>query len=69
MQIHELNTFSGTQGAVTYLALDDGSQTTKIPITKAAEYVDLNTSAASGTTDGDLYRAITALGWQNDVIE
>ena len=28
----------------------------------------LDTTAASGTTDGDLYAAITALGWQNDVI-
>ena len=28
----------------------------------------LDTTAASGTTDGDLYSAITALGWQNDVI-
>ena len=31
--------------------------------------VELNTSAASGTTDGDLYAAIVALGWENDVIE
>lgn len=29
----------------------------------------LNTSAASGTVDGDLYAAIVALGWQSDVIE
>lgn len=28
----------------------------------------LDTTAASGTTDGDLYAAITAIGWQNDVI-
>lgn len=28
----------------------------------------LNTAAATGTTDGDLYAAITALGWQNTVI-
>ena len=31
--------------------------------------VDINTSASTGTTDGDLYAAIVALGWQNDVIE
>ena len=31
--------------------------------------IDIDTSAASGTTDGDLYAAIVALGWQNDVIE
>ena len=28
----------------------------------------LDTTAASGTTDGDLYAAITALGWESDVI-
>ena len=28
----------------------------------------LDTTAASGTTDGDLYAAIVALGWQSDVI-
>lgn len=31
--------------------------------------LSLDTSAASGTTDGDLYSAIVALGWENDVIE
>ena len=31
--------------------------------------VNLDTTAAAGTTDGDLYAAIVALGWQNDVIE
>ena len=31
--------------------------------------ISLNTSAASSTTDGALYAAIVALGWQNDVIE
>lgn len=31
--------------------------------------VDINTSASAGTTDGDLYAAIVALGWENDVIE
>lgn len=29
----------------------------------------LNTSASSGSTDYALYQAITALGWQNDVID
>ena len=32
-------------------------------------YFSLDTTASSGTTDGDLYTAITALGWENDVIE
>ena len=31
--------------------------------------VSLDTSAQSGTTDGDLYAAIVALGWDSDVIE
>ena len=31
--------------------------------------ISLNTSAASGTTDGDLYAAIVAMGWEDDVIE
>lgn len=31
--------------------------------------VDINTSASTGTTDGDLYAAIVALGWETDVIE
>ena len=29
----------------------------------------LDATAAAGTTDGDLYRAIVALGWEGDVIE
>ena len=29
----------------------------------------LDTTAASGTTDGDLYAAIVSLGWQSEVIE
>lgn len=31
--------------------------------------VSLDTSAQTGTTDGDLYAALVALGWENDVIE
>lgn len=30
MQIHELNSFVGTPGAGDYLAIDDGSETTKV---------------------------------------
>lgn len=37
MQIHELNTFSGTPGSGDYLAIDDGSETRKISL---AEYVE-----------------------------
>ena len=32
-------------------------------------YYSLDTTASPGTTDGDLYAAITALGWENDVID
>lgn len=31
-------------------------------------YYSLDTTASPGTTDGDLYAAIVALGWDNDVI-
>lgn len=33
MQIHELNTFSGTPSATDYLAIDDGTETNKVPAT------------------------------------
>lgn len=33
MQIHELNTFVGTPSATDYLAIDDGSETNKVPAT------------------------------------
>lgn len=117
MQIHELNQFSGTPGSGDYLAIDNGTETMKVPanevgtdttypamtqaqaeagtdntlrviapsVFKAAvlaiartisdawvdistALVNLDTTSASGT-DHDLYAAITALGWQNDVIE
>ena len=32
-------------------------------------YIQLDTTAASGTVDGDLYAALTALGWAAAVIE
>lgn len=31
--------------------------------------INLDTTALPGTTDGDLYAAIDALGWASDVIE
>jgi hypothetical protein len=31
--------------------------------------INLDTTASPGTTDGDLYDAIDALGWASDVIE
>lgn len=32
MQIHELDTYTGTHSATDYLAVDDGTETTKIPL-------------------------------------
>lgn len=32
-------------------------------------YMNLDVTASTGTTDGDLYAAIVALGWASDVIE
>ena len=40
MQIHELNTFSGTLNDSVYLAVDNGADTTKIAATEFAEAVD-----------------------------
>lgn len=31
--------------------------------------ISLDTTAAAGTTDGDLYAAIVALGWEDEVID
>ena len=39
---------------------------TKVDMTDAL--MNLDTGAAAGTTDGDLYSAIEALGWESDVI-
>ena len=38
-------------------------------VDKTTPEYNLNTSAASGTTDGDLYAAITTLGWESEVID
>lgn len=66
---------------VTQNVTDIGTNATNIGINAAAittntydiavlqeSKVNLDTTAAAGTTDGDLYAAIVALGWQ-DVIE
>ena len=31
--------------------------------------IELDTTAQAGTTDGDLYAAITDLSWESDVID
>lgn len=84
MQIHELNSFIGSPTSTDYLAIDDGAETLKISLKDAVlaiartisdtwvnmttPRVNLDTTAATGTVDGDLYAAITALGWESDVI-
>lgn len=121
MQIHELNSFVGSPTSTDYLAIDDGTETTKISLKDSVDEiieddlpsmtqaeaeagtvsasrvvapsvfkasvlaiartisdtwvdittprVNLDTTAAAGTVDGDLYAEITALGWQSDVID
>lgn len=47
MQIHELNTFQGTPGATDYLAIDDGSQTSKIAASELGTVLVLSVSSFS----------------------
>ena len=47
MQIHELNTFSGTLGAGDYLAIDNGTDTSKI---SADEFINAARTAFYGTS-------------------
>lgn len=44
------------------------TNTADITTLKAGK-IDLDTDAAAGTIDGELYAAIVALGWESDVIE
>lgn len=55
MQIHELNTYSGTPGAGDWLAIDDGSETTKVEATQLKPNIPYmnyygTCSTAAGTT-------------------
>ena len=53
MQIHELNSFSGTPSASTYLALDDGTETSKIGADSVGVTTAMTTSeATAGTSTG-----------------
>lgn len=50
MQIHELNTFSGTPTETDYLAIDNGEQTDKIPATSLGVSTQMSlTEAKAGT--------------------
>lgn len=61
----ELGTLSTTLAEA--LGITNSSDVTDIYVNKSTPQFTLDTTAASGT-DHDLYAAITALGWQNDVI-
>lgn len=39
-----------------------------IVVDKTEVLVNLDTTAAAGTTDGDLYAAIVSIGWETEVI-
>ena len=62
--LYQINLSGGT---VTFEQLAD---VLPVSIDELSEgLLNLDTSAPSGTTDGDLYAAIVALGWDSDVIE
>ena len=50
MQIHELNTFSGTPSATDYLAIDDGSETNKVPATALGVSTQMTQAEAEAGT-------------------
>lgn len=58
MQIHELDTFIGTTSESTYLAIDDGTETNKIPATDVGITTEMTTSEAE-TGTGTEPRVIT----------
>lgn len=53
MQIHELNPFSGTPGANDYLAIDNGTDTAKIPSTKLGVTTQMTQAEAEAGTVTD----------------
>lgn len=54
MQIHELETFAGTPSATDYIAVDDGTETMKIPATSVgAQYSAMTPAQAEAGTDTD----------------
>lgn len=52
MQIHELNTFSGTPSASDYLIIDDGTDTSKIPATLVGTDTTYPTATQAQITTG-----------------
>ena len=53
MQIHELNTFVGTPSATDYLAIDDGSETNKVPATALGVSTQMTQGEAEAGTVTD----------------
>lgn len=50
MQIHELNTFVGTPSATDYLAIDDGTETNKVPATALGVSTQMTQAEAEAGT-------------------
>ena len=53
MQIHELNSFVGTPGAGDYLAIDDGSETTKVEASNLGVTTQMTQAEATAGTVTD----------------
>jgi len=53
MQIHELNSFVGTPGAGDYLAIDDGSETTKVEASNLGVTTQMTQAEAEAGTVTD----------------
>lgn len=53
MQIHELNTFVGTPSATDYLAIDDGTETKKVPATSLGVSTEMTQAEAEAGTVTD----------------
>lgn len=51
MQIHELDTFIGTTSDSTYLAIDDGTETNKIPATDLGITTEMSLLEAEAGTE------------------
>lgn len=50
MQIHELNSFTGTPSATDYLAIDDGTETNKVPATALGVSTQMTQAEATAGT-------------------
>ena len=53
MQIHELNSFVGTPSATDYLAIDDGTETNKVPATSLGVSTQMTQAEATAGTVTD----------------